>query len=69
LLRWNSGSSQNVTLFAELFNKSGRPVQIENCHNPVGGAKNPFFKPDADPEACPMNMYVPPASGIIGGSK
>ena len=46
-----------MSLWAELFNKSGRPVQIENCHNPVHGAKNPFFKPGADPEACPMNMF------------
>ena len=32
-------------------------MQIENCHNPVTGNKNPFFKPDSPPDVCPMNMY------------
>lgn len=34
--------------YAELFNKSGHPVRIENCHNSYG--------PDAD-GSCPMNFY------------
>ncbi len=27
------GDEKNVTLFAALFNASGKPVLIENCHN------------------------------------
>ena len=28
----NCGASHNVTLWAELFNKSGKPIRIESCH-------------------------------------
>eukprot|EP01051_Picozoa_sp_SAG22_P010741 SAG22_NODE_983_length_6163_cov_8.370053_4_plen_174_part_00 len=62
--------------YARLLNLSGRPVQIENCHNPVWhtsaafpaghGDKNPFFQPGSDPEDCPMNMYR--TGGDIGAS-
>ena len=72
----NCGSSQNVSEYARLLNASGRPVQIENCHNPVWhtspafpdghGDKNPFFQPGSDPQECPMNMYR--TGGDIGAS-
>ena len=42
------GSSHNISRYAELFNASGRPVRIENCHNSAG--------PNSD-GVCPMNMY------------
>lgn len=45
----NCGSSQNVTQYAELFNKTGKAIQIENCHNQFG--------PDLQTGACPMNFY------------
>jgi hypothetical protein len=52
----NCGNSKNVSRFAELFNASGRPVRIENCHNQFGPDPPPS---PADPRgsSCPMNMY------------
>jgi hypothetical protein len=45
----NCGSSHNISRYAELFNKSGHVVRIENCHN--------FYGPDLKTGACPMNFY------------
>lgn len=54
----NCGLSRNVTRWAELFNSTGKPVRIENCHNSV---------PDPQrPEDCPMHMYR--SGGDIGAS-
>ena len=46
------GSSHDVSHYAELFNKSGRPVRIENCHNQFG----PELGPNGTYGDCPMNM-------------
>eukprot|EP00039_Didymoeca_costata_P027722 m.19038 g.19038 ORF g.19038 m.19038 type:complete len:663 (-) comp6470_c0_seq1:97-2085(-) len=62
----NCGSSHNMTLWAELFNKSGRPVRIESCHTfhpnngtPSGWPNFPVWSPEAHAKdvQCPMNMY------------
>eukprot|EP00928_Gymnodinium_smaydae_P087229 TRINITY_DN71522_c0_g1_i1.p1 TRINITY_DN71522_c0_g1~~TRINITY_DN71522_c0_g1_i1.p1 ORF type:complete len:615 (+),score=55.17 TRINITY_DN71522_c0_g1_i1:204-2048(+) len=42
------GSSKNVSRFVELFNASGKPIRVENCHNGV---------PDANTGSCPMNFF------------
>ena len=46
------GSSHNISRYAELFNQSGRPVRIENCHN-----GSPQLGPNGSIISCPMNMY------------
>lgn len=48
----NCGGSHNVTYYAELFNKTGKHIRIEDCHtypahSSIVGGK--FF--------CPMNMF------------
>jgi alpha-galactosidase len=50
------GGSGDVGKYAALFNASGRPVRIENCHNQFG--------PDLATGFCPMNMYR--SGGDIG---
>lgn len=45
----NCGTSHNISLYADLFNKSGKPIRIENCHN--------FYGPDLKTGFCPMNFY------------
>ena len=47
------GVETNVTLFAELFNQSGKRVMLENCHN-----GNPTY-PSSQGGAvnCPMNFF------------
>lgn len=45
----NCGNSHNVSRYAEIFNKSGKPIRIENCHN--------FYGPDLKTGFCPMNFY------------
>lgn len=44
----NCGTSHNIKYYAELFNKSGHPVRVENCHN---------FWPDFHTGDCPMNFF------------
>jgi len=44
----NCGNSQNVSHWAELFNKTGKAIRIENCHNSW---------PDFQTGACPMNFF------------
>lgn len=51
----NCGDSQNVSRWAELFNKTGKPIRIENCHNSW---------PDFNTGFCPMNFYR--SGGDIG---
>ena len=50
----NCGSSHNVTLYAELFNKTGKAIRIEDCHT---SPTHPDIKPDGS-IVCPMNMYA-----------
>ena len=45
------GVEKNVTLYAELFNKTGKHVMIENCHN--GNPTYPTRKDDGTVD-CPM---------------
>eukprot|EP00041_Stephanoeca_diplocostata_P006061 m.74141 g.74141 ORF g.74141 m.74141 type:complete len:451 (+) comp16151_c0_seq1:146-1498(+) len=45
------GVEKNVSLFAELFNKSGKAIMIENCHN-----GNPTY-PSAPPKESPFNFF------------
>jgi len=42
------GSSQNVSLWAELLNQTGKAIRIENCHNSW---------PDFETGSCPMNFF------------
>ena len=49
------GIEKNVTLFSELFNKTGRPVLIENCHN--GNPVYPVSQGGAGEVDCPMNFF------------
>jgi len=49
----NCGSSHNVTEYARLFNASGKPIRIEDCHTYPGSGK---YTPDGK-FFCPMNMY------------
>ena len=49
----NCGSSHNVTLYSELFNKTGKPIRIEDCHT---SPAHPDIKSDGS-IVCPMNMY------------
>lgn len=51
------GSSHNVSNYADLFNATGRPVRIENCHNSW---------PDFSTGSCPMNFFR--TGGDIGPS-
>ena len=49
----NCGSSHNVTLYSALFNATGKPIRIEDCHTaPV----HPILAADGS-ISCPMNMY------------
>lgn len=48
------GVQKNITLYSELFNRSGTPVMLENCHN-----GNPTY-PTGTGEGkvdCPMNFF------------
>ena len=45
------GTEKNVSLFAEIFNKSGTPVLLENCHE---GA--PRRRSDGSVQ-CEMNVF------------
>ncbi|CAK0860653.1 unnamed protein product [Prorocentrum cordatum] len=49
----NCGSSHNVSRFAELFNKTGKPIRIEDCHT---SPNHPHIEQDGSID-CPMNMY------------
>ena len=40
------GAQRNMTLYAELFNATGRPIMIENCH------QGQNFPDGGDPGAC-----------------
>ncbi|CAK0807191.1 unnamed protein product, partial [Prorocentrum cordatum] len=51
------GSSHNVSYYADLFNATGRPVRIENCHNSW---------PDFSTGSCPMHFFR--TGGDIGPS-
>eukprot|EP00913_Durusdinium_trenchii_P011091 g10413.t1 len=44
----NCGSSTNVTHWAELINRTGKALRIENCHNSW---------PDFKTGVCPMNFF------------
>lgn len=44
----NCGTSGNVSHFAELFNATGKPIRVENCHNSWPDFKTGF---------CPMNFF------------
>ena len=44
------GVTKNITKYAELFNKTGVPIMLENCHN-----GNPTYP--ASRGACPMNFF------------
>lgn len=48
------GIERNITLFAELFNRTGKSVMIENCHN-----GNPIvpIREGGDKVDCPMNFF------------
>lgn len=54
------GNQRNMTNYALLFNRSGTPVMLENCHN-----GNPFVpvREVGDGVSCPMNFFR--ASGDI----
>lgn len=45
------GVEKNVTMFAELFNRSGKAIMIENCHN-----GNPTY-PTTPPKESPFNFF------------
>ena len=50
------GAQRNMTLYAQLFNKTGRPIVIENCHQGQnftdGGDPNQM-----GPGWCPYNLF------------
>jgi len=50
------GAQRNMTLYAELFNQTGRPILIENCHQgqnfPDGGDPGQMA-----PDWCPYNTF------------
>eukprot|EP00756_Hemistasia_phaeocysticola_P052038 Hpha_TRINITY_DN27228_c0_g1::TRINITY_DN27228_c0_g1_i1::g.140708::m.140708/K07407/E3.2.1.22B, galA, rafA; alpha-galactosidase len=48
------GIENNMTKFAELFNATGKPVLLENCHN--GNPKYPYRGTDGKAQ-CPMNFF------------
>jgi alpha-galactosidase len=48
------GVEKNVSLYASLFNKTGKPIMIENCHN--GNPTYPTKKEDGSVN-CPMNFF------------
>ena len=49
------GNEKNVSYYAELFNASGQPVMIENCHN--GNPTYPVRDPSTGLVDCPMNFF------------
>eukprot|EP00038_Savillea_parva_P009018 m.180708 g.180708 ORF g.180708 m.180708 type:complete len:593 (-) comp15074_c0_seq1:172-1950(-) len=52
------GEFLNLTLWADLFNETGHPVLIENCHwGKEGPGSNQSFNPTADPNWCPFNFF------------
>jgi alpha-galactosidase len=62
----NCGSSHNVTTWAALFNKTGKPIRIESCHTyhpnhhtPSAWPNFPVWDPPthAKDAKCPMNLY------------
>jgi len=61
------GEFRNLTLFAELFNATNKPIMIENCHwGGDGPGSTGGLNPDGNPDWCPFNFFR--TSGDIGPS-